>query len=101
MQLLQLDLFGAPQDRATLATKCYSCDKDLTTQEKQTSEKITDKGEYLRVMCEACELEEHEHNEHLDAYYKWEAGDLQGGNTGYRFRMEAPPGIHWDQTARA
>ena len=24
-------------------------------------------------MCEACELEEHEHNEHLDAYYKWEA----------------------------
>ena len=73
MELLQLDLWGAPQDRATLATKCYSCDKDLTTQEKQTSEKITDKGEYLRVMCEACELEEHEHNEHLDAYYKWEA----------------------------
>ena len=24
-------------------------------------------------MCEACELEEHEHNERLDAYYKWEA----------------------------
>jgi hypothetical protein len=73
MELLQLDLWGAPQDRATLATKCYSCDKDLTTQEKHSSEKITDKGEYLRVMCEACELEEHEHNERLDAYYKWEA----------------------------